>query len=127
MEVKCLGCYKQITEDRSCREIDFTNVTQQLLIGYVNMYEGFQTDIHKVGQFDQSFAVSTLFWEKLLCQEKTLLWYKNISLKNQSTTICTLLGGTNDNILLNIRGTRSFLLELYYLKNKSFPRFKCKT
>ena len=40
-------------------------MTEQLPTNYLDMYEGVQAEIHQVGQFDESSAISTTYFGKV--------------------------------------------------------------
>ena len=64
-------------ESRTCQEMDFYDITEELQTEYLDSYVGFQAQMHKLRQSDESSPVSTTFLVKLMCQKMMPLWQKS--------------------------------------------------
>ena len=96
--------YKQIKgENRTCQEVDFDNMTDQLYTDCLDKYESFQVKIHQVSQFHESSDISKTYLSKVNTSEENVLKaQEHFPLTDQSTTIRTLLDGTDcSQVILN--------------------------
>ena len=107
----CLkGCRKIKGEGRTCQEIDFDNMTEQLQTDHLDRYEGVQAGIHQVSQFDEPSAVSTTYLGKVnMSRKDAFREQEQYLLTDQLTTFGTILDGTNCKIILDSGLTTSFM------------------
>ena len=89
---------------------------EELHADYLDRYEGGQMQMHQVGQFDDSCAVSTTYLGKSDGTRKGVLKaHEQFSITDWSTTVGTLLDGTDCKILLDSCITKSFISKQYFL------------
>ena len=85
-------------------------MTEEFLVNYLDRYEGVQAWIHQVSQFDDSSPVSTTYLSETDKTGKTVIKAQGqFSIMDHSTTVHTLLDGTECKILLDNGATQSFM------------------
>ena len=95
-------------------------MTEELQTDYLDRYEGVQAWIHQVSQFDDSSVVHTTYLGKSGRTRKGVIRaQEQFSITGQSTTVGTLLDGTDCKILFDSGYTESFMSKQYYLRNKT--------
>ena len=58
--------YRQVRAgNRTCQEVDFNNMTEQLQADYLYRHKVVQGEIHQVSQFGESSAVCTAYLDKV--------------------------------------------------------------
>ena len=82
---KCQKGYRQIEgQRRTCQEINFNTIAEQLKTGYLDKYESVQVEVHKVSQFDGLSAVSTPYLGKVnVARENAFKAQEQFSLTDQ--------------------------------------------
>ena len=90
---RCLRVYRQIKgEDKSCREVQFGNMTDQLQGDYLHGYEGIQAEMYQVSQYDESTAVITTYLRKVrMSKQDAFRAQEQFSLTVGSTTTGNLI------------------------------------
>ena len=128
-EAMCQKGYRQIkSENRTCKDIDFDPMTEELQPGYLYRCEDVKAKIHYISQFDESSDLSTAYLgEGEMSRENALKAQKQFSPTDQSTTMGTSLDGTDCKLLLDNGASKSFMSKQYYLRNNclhGLPKFK---
>ena len=95
-------------------------MTEQLIVEYLDRYEGVQPQIHRGGQFDDSSIVSATYLGRTeRSRGDAMKAQEQFSITDQSTTVGTLLDDTDCKILLDSGATKNFMSKQCYLMNKS--------
>ena len=111
-EGNCVKGYRQIKgENRSCREVDFGNMSAELQIHYLDMYQGVQAETNNVSQLHKLSDVSTTYLGYLKMPiEDAFNTQQLFSFTDQSTTKGRLLDGTNCRISPDNGATKILIL-----------------
>ena len=91
-------------------KVNFDSVTEQLPTDYLDRYEGVQTQIHQLCQSDESSALSTTHLGRTeMSPRDAIIPQEQFSIIDRSTTVGTLLDGTDCKILLDSDAIKSLM------------------
>ena len=105
-------------------------MAEELQADYLHRYEGVHVGIHQVSQFDDSSDASTTYFSNTDKIKKTVIkTQEQFSITDYSTTVGTLLDGTECKIHSDSSATKSLMSKQYYPGNKFLhgsPKFSSK-
>ena len=95
------------------------------------MYEGIQSEILSTRRFDENSYLTTTYLGKAhKSNNNNIKAAESFPISEQGYTMGKLLDGTECQILLDMRASKSFMLKSYYMHWKSLhslPKFPSKT
>ena len=133
-DIKAVNKYKhnpQTKEEKEFREIDFGNMPLALHAGYIDVYEGIQSEIVSATRFDEHSDLSTTNLGRVdNGRNDKLKAEESFPISEHGYTSGKLLDGTECQLLLNTGASKSFMSKSFYMQCKSFhflPEFALKT
>ena len=134
LDVRAVNKYKHKlnTEgDREFRELDFGTMTLKLCKGYMDVYEGIQSEIVSTTRFDENSTLSTTYSGRTDKGNKDKLRAEeSFPISEHGYTSGRLLDGTECQLLLDMVASKSFMSKSFYMYCKSLhslPKFASKT
>ena len=133
LNVKAVNRYKvKLDTARKFKELDFGSISQKLQEGYLDVYEGIQSDIGSSSRFDENSDISTTYLgriENMESQDK-LKAEESFPISENGYTLGRLLDGTKCQLLLDTGASKSFMSKSFYMRCKSLhtlPNFTSTT
>ena len=112
-------------------ERNFEDTPDELKEEYLDVYEGKQSEILSTTRFGENSDLSTAYLGKVDRSKNNKIKAKgSFSISEQGYTVRKLLDGTECQILLDTRASKSFMSKSHYLHCKSLhslPKFASRT
>ena len=119
--------YERLKEqDRHILELDSGNTPDKLRREYLDMYEGVKSEVIHTTRFDENSDLSTTYLGRIDMTRANKIRTE----EKQGYIVGKLLDGTECQILLDTRASKSFMPKSHYLRCKSLhslPKFASKT
>ena len=123
--------HSNIQEEKERIEVDFGPTLDILKEEYLNIYEGFQTEIVNTTRFDENSDLSTAYLGKSdRSSNDKLKAEESFPISEQGYTLGKLLAGTECQLLLDTGASKSFMSKSFYMCCKSIhslPKFASNT
>ena len=101
------GHRQALGENKSCQEVNFDSMTEQIQADYLDRHRGVQPQTHQISQSDDSGAISTTYLGRNgRSRGDDIKAQEQFSIIDQSTTVGTLLDGTDCKIFLDSDATK---------------------
>ena len=101
---------KQNEKERPISEVDFKSTLDRLKEEYLDRYEGVKSEILSTTRFDENSALSLTYLGKTnIVKESKITAEEKFSISEQGYTAGRLLDGTECQILLYTRASKSFM------------------
>ena len=117
-------------EERQMLELDFGDMPERLKGGYLDIYEGIQSEILSTIRFDENSDSSTTCLGRVgTTRASNIKADETFPISEQGYKVGKLLGGTECQILLDTGTSKSFMSKSHYLHCKSLhslPQFTSK-
>ena len=111
-------------------ELDFGHTPNKLKEEYLDVYAGIQSEILSTTRFDENSDLSTTYLGKVdKSRNNKIKAEKSFPISEQGCTMGKLLDGTECQILIDTRASKSFMSKSHYLCCKSLhslPKFASK-
>ena len=122
---------KQGEKDRPTSEVSLVDTSDKLTEEYLDRYQGVKSEILVTTRFDENSDLSTTYLGKTnMIRDHKIAAEEKFLMSEKEYTTSKLLNGTECQILLDTRASKSFLSKSHYLCYKSFhslPKFASKT
>ena len=103
-------------EERDIIELDFGPIPNILKEEYLDLYEGIQSEILNTIRFDKNSDLSTTYLGKSDRSKNNKIKAEEFfPILEQGYMLGTLLDGTECQILLDTRASKSFMLKTYHM------------
>ena len=117
-------------EERDTLELDFGQMPDISREEYLDVYEGIQSEILNTNRFDENTDLSATYLGKAdRSKNNKIKVEESFPISEQGYTIGKLLDGTECQVLLDTRASKSFMSKSYYVHCKSpdsLPKFTSK-
>ena len=118
-------------KERPKSEIDFRDASNRLGEEYLDKYDGIKSEILSTTRFNENSNLSMTYLGKVnVAREKKMTTEEKFLISEQGYTTWKLLDGTECQMLLDSRTSKSFMSKPHYLHCKSpqsLPKFVSKT
>ena len=122
---------KQGEKDRPTSEVSLVDTSHKLTEEYSDRYEGVKSEIVVTTRFDENSDLSMTYLGKInMIRDHKIAAEEKFPMSEQGYTTGKLLDGTECEILLGTRASKSFMSKSHYLHCKSLhslPKFASKT
>ena len=122
---------KKDEKERPISEIDFRDASDKLREEYLDKYEEIKSEILSTARFDENSDLSTTYLGRVnITRENKVTTEGKFQISEKGYTKGKLLDGTECQILLDTRASKSFVSKSHYLCCKSLhslPKFASKT
>ena len=122
---------KQGEKDRSTSEVSLIDSKDRLTEAYLDRYKGVKSEILVTTRFDENSDLSMTYLGKTsMIRDHKFAAEEKFPMSEQGYTPARLLDGTECQILLDTRASKSFMSKVHYLHCKSLhllPKFISKT
>ena len=122
---------KKDEREKPISEVEFINTSDRLKEEYLDRYKGVKAEILSITRVDENSDLSMTYLGKTsIIKDKKITAEEKFSISEQGYVTGKLLDGTESQILLDIRASKSFMSKLPYLHCKSLcllPKFAAKT
>ena len=122
---------KKDERERPISEVDFTNTSDRLKEEYLDRYEGVKSEILSTTRFNKNSDLSMTYLGKAsINKDNKIATEEKFLISEQGNTTGKLLDGTECQILLDTRVSKSFMSKSHYLHCKSLyslPKFASAT
>ena len=133
LNIRAMNKYRsnpETKEEKEFIELDFGSVPHKLCKGYLDVYEGIQSDIVNTTRFDENSGLGTTYLGR---SDKTrndkLKAEESFPISEHGYTLGKLLDGTECQLLLDTGASKSFMSKSFYMRRKSLhslPKFASK-
>ena len=112
---------KSITEkERQMLELDFGDMSEKLKGGYLDIYDGIQSETLSTTRFDENSDLSTTYLGRLdMTRPSKIKAEETFPISEPGYTVGKLLDGSECQILLDTGASKSFMSKSHYLHCKS--------
>ena len=106
--------------DESLLEVNLVDNSDRLKEEYLDRYEGVKSEIVDTTRFDENLDLSMTYFGKInMTSNKNLMVEEKFPISKLGYTVDRLLDGTQCQILLDTRASKSFMSKSYYLHCKA--------
>ena len=119
--VKAVNKYKHKpnTDNREFKELDFGTMPQQLQEEYMDIYEGFNSDIVRSNRLDENSYLNTTYLARVDKRNQQLKAEESFPISEHGYTSGKLLDGTECHLLLDTGTSKSFMSKSFYMQCQS--------
>ena len=122
---------RQGEKDRFISEVSLTDMSERLTEEYLDRYEGVKSEILNINRFNENSDLSITYLGKTnMIRDHKMVAEEKFPMSEQEYTTGKLLDGTECQILLDTRASKSFMSKSHYLHCKSLhllPKFASRT
>ena len=134
LNIKAVNKYRNKSEKKEEKEpveLDFGNTLLKLCKGYLDVYEGIQSEIINTMRFDENSDLSMIYLGRSSkTRSDRLKAEESFPISEHGYTLGRLLYGTEYQLLLDTGASKSFVSKSFYIRCKSLhssPKFASKT